>query len=82
MLAAIMRCGCSESRWGLHSRTSEKEPLGFAVRKLRYGHAVQEIRERADSKLYDRADTAAIEAKSVNRRVHQPLTWAYQWPDG
>jgi len=63
-------------------RTSEKEPLGFAVRKLRYGHAVQEIRERADSKLYDRADTAAIEAKSVNRRVHQPLTWAYQWPDG
>jgi hypothetical protein len=77
-----MKCGCGASRSGLHSCTSEKEALGFAVRKLRCGHAVQEISERAGSKLYDRADTAAIEATSANRRVHQPLTWAYQWLDG
>jgi hypothetical protein len=82
LLAAIMKCGCCESRRGLHSCTSEKEALGFAVCKLRCGHAVQEISERAGSKLFDRADTAAIEATSVNRRVRQPLTWAYQWPGG
>jgi|GEM_PF-5471682 len=71
-----MKCGCGESRWGLHSCTSEKEALGFAVRKLHCGHAVQEISERADSELFKRADTAAIEATSINRRVRQPLAWA------
>jgi hypothetical protein len=76
LLAAIMKCGCGESRWGLHSCTSEKEALGFAVRKLRCGHAVQEISERADSELFKRADTAAIEETSINRRVRQPLVWA------
>jgi hypothetical protein len=31
-----------------------------------------EISERANSELLKRADTAAIEAPSINRRVHQP----------
>jgi hypothetical protein len=47
---------------GVHLCTSEKEALGFAVGKLHCGHAVQEIRERGDSELFKRADTAAIEA--------------------
>jgi hypothetical protein len=67
-----MTFGCDEFRWGFPLRTSEKEALGFAVRKLTCGHAVQEINECAESKLFERADTAAIEAISVNRRVHQP----------
>jgi hypothetical protein len=61
---------------GLHSYTSEEEALGFAVGKLRCGHAVQEIGERVGGELFKRADAAAIEAASVNRRVHQLPTWA------
>jgi hypothetical protein len=56
---------------GVHLCTIEKEALGFAV-----VHAVQEIGERVDGELFKRADTAAIEAASVNRRVHQLLTSA------
>jgi hypothetical protein len=76
LFAAIMKCGSGESRRGLHSCTSKKEALGFAACKLRCGQAVQEISERADSELFKRADAAAIEATSINRRVHQPLAWA------
>jgi hypothetical protein len=60
---------------GVHLYTSEKEALGFAVGKLHCGHAVQEIGERVDGELFKRADNAAIEAASVNRRVHQSLAW-------
>jgi hypothetical protein len=65
-----------EAHWGLHSCTSEEEALGFAVGKLPCGHAVQKVGERVDGELFKRANTAAIEAASVNRRVHQLLTWA------
>jgi hypothetical protein len=64
-----------EAHWGFHSCTSEEEALGFAVGKLGCGQAVQEIGERVDGELFKRADTAAIEAVSVNRRVHQLLIW-------
>lgn len=46
------------------------------VGKLRCGHAVQKIGERVHGELFRRADAAAIEAASVNRRVHQLVTWA------
>ena len=61
---------------GVHLCTSEKEALGFAVGEPHCGHAVQEIGERVDGELFKRADNAAIEAASVNRRVHQLLTSA------
>jgi hypothetical protein len=65
-----------EAHWGLQSCTSEEE----AVDKLPCGHAVQKTGERVDGELFKRADTAAIEAASVNRSVHQLLTWTQQWP--
>jgi len=71
-----------EAHWSLHSCTSDEEALGFAVGKLRCGHAVQEIGEHGDGELLKRVDTGAIQAASVNRRLHQLLTWAYQWPSG
>ena len=58
------------------SCTREEEALGFAVGKLRCGHAVQEIGEQGDGELLKRVDTGAIQAASVNRRLHQFLTWA------
>jgi hypothetical protein len=61
---------------GFRSCTSEEEALGFAAGKLRCGNAVQEIGERTDCELFKRADTSAIEAALVNRRVQQLLTWA------
>jgi hypothetical protein len=67
---------------GFRSCTSEEEALGFAAGKLRCGNAVQEIGQRADCELFMSADTAAIEAASVNRRVQQLLTCAWQWPGG
>jgi hypothetical protein len=82
LLAAIMTCGCSESRWGLHSCTSEKEALGFAVRKLRCGHAVQEISERADSELFKRADTAAIESDIDKSANASASGLGIAWPGG
>jgi hypothetical protein len=66
----------AEAHWGLHSCTREEEALGFAVGKLRCGHAVQEIGEHGDGELLKRVDTGAIQAASVNRRLHQLLTWA------
>jgi hypothetical protein len=65
-----------EAHWGLHSCTREEEALGSAVGKLHCGPAVQKIGERVGGELFKRANTAAIEAASVNRRVHQLLTWA------
>ena len=72
----------AEVHWGLHSCTREEEALGFAVGKLRCGHAVQEIGEHGDGELLKRVDTGAIQAASANRHLHQLLTWAQQWPSG
>ena len=48
----------------------------WALRSARCGHAVQEIGEHGDDELLKKVDTGIIQAASVNRRLHQLLTWA------
>src|SRR5712671_223772 len=54
------RIRCEGSCSVLSQAPSEKEALGFAVRKLRWGHALQEMSGASDSELFKRTDTAAI----------------------